>query len=65
MSLYNSTPKDDQITILCTTWTTPSVTVVGNSYRHAGNHKRMHTVPKSEAEILNSLKDRDVSLIHD
>ena len=45
-----------QITTLCTPWTTPSVTVVRNSYAHAQNHLRMPTVSKSEAEIFNSLK---------
>ena len=39
-------------------WTTPLVTIVGNSYAHARNRNRLYmlTVPKSEAEILNNLK---------
>ena len=42
--------------MLCTVWTTPSITVVRNLYAHTQNRLRMFIVPKSEAEILNSLK---------
>ena len=50
------TPKDDQITTLCTVWTTLSVTIARNSYAYAHFHLHMPTVPKSEADILNVLK---------
>ena len=50
------TLKDNRIATLCTSWTTPLVTVVRNSYAHAQNCLRMLTVSKSEAEILNCLK---------
>ena len=44
-------PKDDRITSLCTLWTTPSVTLVRNSYVHARNRLHMLMVLQSEAEI--------------
>ena len=43
-------------TSLCRPWTTPLVTIVSNSYAHAGNYLRMPTVSNSEAGILKSLK---------
>ena len=57
-SLYVTTRKDDQITTLCTPWTTPSFTIVRNSYAHAQYRLRILTVPKSEAENSTILKHR-------
>ena len=48
--------KDNRITTLCTSWTTPSVTIVTNSYAHAQTRLQMLTVPNSEAEILSISK---------
>ena len=45
------TPKHNQITTLCTTWTTPSITVVRNLY--AQNCLPLPTILNSEAEIIN------------
>ena len=52
--MTNTLTKDDQITILCTPWTTPSVQLVRNSY--ARNRLRMLAASKSEAEIWNFSK---------
>ena len=45
---HKAVAKDDPITILCTPWTTPSVTIVRNSYVYAQNYLRMPTVLNSD-----------------
>ena len=50
------TLKDDRITTLCTPWTTPSITIVRNSYVYAQNRLHMPTAPNSEVDITNILK---------
>ena len=50
------TPKDDQITTLCTPWITLSVPIARNPSAHASIYLHMPKVQSLEAEILNILK---------